>query len=173
MPPEKPAGPSGKQIGALAALVGVMAAAGLYNAVPREEGTVYVGYLDIAKIPTKCSGDTKDVQVGRKYTVEECRQSLDRQLLAHAKGVMTCTPSLADVGRDNQRIATVSFAYNVGITAYCRSTAAKLFNARQWKRACAALLPWDKARVNGVLRPVKGLAARRQREYVLCMKGLP
>lgn len=163
---------TGKQKGGIAALVGVTAAALLYSVVPREEGTVYVGYLDIAKIPTKCTGDTKDVQVGQRYTVEECRQSLDKQLVAHAKGVMACTPSLADEGRDYQRVAIVSFAYNAGVAAYCNSTAAKHFRARNWAKGCAAMLPWDKARVNGVLRPVKGLTARRQREYALCMKGL-
>lgn len=158
--------------GRLVAIVGTTAAALLYAAIPAEEGMAYVGYLDIAGIPTKCAGDTYDAKVGKRYTVEECRESLDRQLVAHAAPVMKCAPQLAQDGRDYQRAASVSFAYNVGVSAFCNSTAAKRFRAGDWKGGCDAFLPWDKARVNGVLRPVRGLTARRQRERNLCLKGL-
>ena len=50
------------------------------------------------------------------------------------------------------------------------TTARKRIDAGQIRAACDAFLSWDKARVNGVLRPVKGLTARRQRERTACLK---
>lgn len=165
-------GLAGPQKGALAVLVGTLAAGILGVMVPREEGMEYVGYLDIAGIPTACAGDTKNVRVGQRYSLEECRTRLERQLVSHAKGALECVPTLRAEARDYQRAAVVSFAYNVGVGGFCRSTAARKFRAKDWKGGCDALLPWDKARVNGVLRPVKGLTARRQREWALCRTGL-
>ena len=156
----------------LAAVVGSIAAGLLYLTIPADEGMVYVGYLDIANIPTKCAGDTYDVKVGKRYSKEECERSLDRQLIAHAKPVMKCVPQLAQDGRDYQRAASVSLAYNIGTRGFCNSTVAKRFRAGDWRGGCNAMLSWDKARVNGVLRPVRGLTLRRQRERALCMEGL-
>lgn len=161
----------GKAVG-LTAIVGALAASVLYVSIPADEGMVYVGYLDIARIPTKCAGDTSDVVVGKRYSPEECRASLDRQLVAHAKPVMECVPQLKAAGRDYQRAASVSLAYNIGTRAFCNSTAAKRFRAGDWRGGCDAFLPWDKARVKGVLRPVKGLTLRRQRERAMCLRGL-
>ena len=53
-------------------------------------------------------------------------------------------------------------------TRGCRSTAARRFNAGDWRGGCEAFLMWNKA--GG--RPVRGLTLRRQRERALCMKGL-
>lgn len=156
----------------LTGIIGTIAAGILYVTIPADEGMVYVGYLDIAKIPTKCAGDTTNVVVGKRYTPEECRASLDRQLIAHAKPVMECVPQLKASGRDYQRAASVSLAYNIGTSAFCKSTAAKRFRAGDWAGGCNAFLSWDKARVNGVLRSVKGLTLRRHRERALCMRGL-
>jgi len=162
-----------KKVGGLAAIVGTLAAGVLYVSIPSDEGMVYVGYLDIARVPTKCAGDTGDVVVGKRYTREECRESLDRQLIAHAKPVMECVPQLKAKGRDYQRAASVSLAYNIGVRAFCNSSVARHFRAGNWQAACDAFLLWDKARVNGVLRPVKGLTLRRERERRLCLTGGP
>lgn len=167
-PPELTAG----QKSGLAAIVGTVAAGLLYVTIPKDEGMVYVGYLDIANIPTKCAGDTKGVVVGKRYTKEQCRESLDRQLVAHAKPVMQCTPALRKDGMDYQRAAAVSLAYNIGPAAYCRSTVDKRFDAGDTRGACNAFLAWNRARVNGALRPVRGLTLRRERERELCLRGL-
>lgn len=156
----------------LAGIVGTLAAGILYVSIPADEGMVYVGYLDIARIPTKCAGDTTNVVVGKRYTPEECRASLDRQLIAHAKPVMECVPQMKQAGRDYQRAASVSLAYNIGTTAFCNSTAAKRFRAGNWKGGCDAFLLWSKARVNGQLREVRGLKLRRERERQLCLTNL-
>lgn len=156
----------------LVAIVGAIAATSLFASVPKEEGTEYKAYRDIAGIWTVCQGDTKDVHPGLIETPEGCRQRLEMQLVAHARPVMACTPALSETGRDYQRAAAVSLAYNIGVGAYCRSTADKRFDVGDWKGGCDAFLSWSKAKVNGQLRTVQGLLSRRQRERAICLRGL-
>lgn len=158
--------------GPLAAVVGSLAATSLFATVPKEEGTEYKAYRDIAGIWTVCQGDTKDVHPGLIETPEGCRQRLEAQLVAHAKPVMACTPALSETGRDYQRAAAVSLAYNIGVGAYCRSSADRDFDAGQWRAGCDAFLLYSKARVGGQLRTVKGLLSRRQRERAICLTGV-
>lgn len=156
----------------LAGVVGALAAAALLASIPKDEGLEYKAYRDIAGIWTICAGDTANVRPGLVETPEGCRLRLERQLIAHAAPVMACTPRLREPGRDWQRAAAVSLAYNIGVGAYCRSTVDRRFDAGDWRGACNAFLAWNKARVNGQLRPVRGLTARRQRERETCLKGV-
>lgn len=158
--------------GPLTAIVGTIAATALFASVPEEEGMEYKAYRDIAGIWTVCAGDTNDVRPGLVETPEGCRQRLERQLVAHAKPVMACTPRLSEPGRDWQRAAAVSLAYNIGVGGYCRSTVDKRFDIGDWQGGCNAFLSWNKARVNGTLRPVLGLTRRRQREREICLRGV-
>ena len=180
--------------GTLAAVVGAVAALFLLTSVPEEEsgrtvavtvapdgsasvkpvaGKEYLtAYLDVAGVATLCDGLTKGVKLGQKETSEGCARRLEAELVAHAEGAMACSPGLRAPGRDWQRAAAVSFAYNVGVGAWCGSTARKRLDAGNVAGACDALLAWDKARVGGVLRPVKGLTRRRNRERQVCLTGL-
>jgi lysozyme len=159
--------------GPLVAIIGAVAATSLFATIPKEEGLEYKAYRDIAGIWTICSGDTKDVRPGLVETPEACRRRLESQLVAHARPVMECTPALAEPGRDYQRAAAVSLAYNIGVKAYCHSTVDRKFDGADWRAGCDAFLVWSKARVNGQLRVVQGLLSRRQRERAICLKGLP
>lgn len=154
--------------GPLVALLGVIAAGGLYMTIPEDEGTRYKAYKDVVGIWTICQGDTKNVAPGMVETKEGCQKRLESQLLAHAKPVMACTPRLAEKGRDYQRWAAVSLAYNIGTGAYCRSSVDRAFDAGQWRAGCDAMLKWNKA--GG--RVVAGLAKRRERERQICLRGL-
>jgi lysozyme len=154
--------------GPLAAVVGSLAATSLFATVPKEEGTEYKAYRDIVGVWTVCSGDTNDVHPGLIETPEGCRQRLETQLVAHAKPVMACTPALSEPGRDYQRAAAVSLAYNIGVAAYCRSSADRDFDSGQWRAGCDAFLKWNRA--GG--RVVAGLTARRQRERAICLRGV-
>lgn len=158
--------------GPLVAIVGALAATSLFASIPKEEGTEYKAYRDIAGIWTVCQGDTKDVHPGLIETPEGCRQRLEMQLVAHAKPVMACTPTLSEPGRDYQRAAAVSLAYNIGVRAYCHSTADRLFDSGDLKGGCNAFLSWSKAKVNGQLRTVQGLLSRRQREREICLRNI-
>jgi lysozyme len=158
--------------GPLVAIVGTLAATSLFASVPKEEGLEYKAYRDIAGIWTVCAGDTNDVHPGLIETPEGCRQRLERQLVAHAKPVMACTPALSEPGRDWQRAAAVSLAYNIGVGAWCKSTADRRFDSGDWRGGCDAFLSWSKARVGGQLRVVKGLLSRRQREREVCLRNV-
>jgi lysozyme len=181
--------PKGKKT--LASVVGVATAAALLTAVPAEEsgrqvevtieepdqapivrhvsGKQYLkAYLDIVGVATACDGITKGVRMGQTYTEAQCTELLERELIVHAEGVMKCTPGLAlDTGRDKERFAAVSLAYNVGVGRYCKSTAMRRFNAGRYAEGCDALLMFNKA--GG--RVVRGLRLRRERERRVCLKG--
>lgn len=173
---------------ALVALVGASAAAMLAVMIPHDEsgrkvaatvtgagelqvrhvsGPQYLrAYADIVGVWTICDGDTKGVRPGMIETEAGCKARLERQLVAHAAPVLKCAPGLK--GRDNQLVASVSLSYNIGTAGFCRSTAARRFNAGDWRGGCEAFLMWDKA---GGVR-VRGLTLRRQRERALCLRGL-
>lgn len=188
--------------GALAAVIGFAAAAIVLTDIPRDEsgrtvavaiaddGTAKVthiagrqylrAYLDVAGIATACDGiiryNGRPVRIGDVFTPAQCDAALERELVKHAAGMMACTPAFRNT-RDKEAIgpvlaAATSFTYNVGIGGYCGSTAARRFNADNWRGGCDAFLMWNKARVGGVLRPVRGLTLRRQRERALCLTGL-
>lgn len=164
---------TGYNLNKLAAVVGLSAAALLFQIVPEFEGTILYGYNDPIGIATKCMGDTNDVKVGKAYTIEECNASLEKQLLAHAKPVLACTPTLK--GQTYQLAAAVSFAYNVGTSAYCNSTTAKRFRAGNFKGACKAMNESDTGRPQWVTakgKVLKGLVVRRAKERKICETGL-
>lgn len=123
-------------------------------------------YADIVGVWTICDGDTKGVRPGMVETEAGCQARLERQLVAHAAPVLKCVPGLK--GRDNQLVASVSLAYNIGTGGFCRSTVARRFNAGDWRGGCDAMMMWNKA--GG--REVRGLTLRRQRERALCLRGL-
>jgi lysozyme len=67
--------------------------------------------------------------------------------------------------------AYVSWAYNVGSSAACRSTLVRKLKQQppDYEGACRELLRWTKA--GG--RELPGLVKRRQAEYRLCMGDVP
>ena len=190
--PPKPA--TALKKGTLASVIGIAAAALVMQTVPEDEsgrhvkvtvaqdGTATVqhvrgpqylrAYLDIAGIATACDGITKGVRMGQVYTEAQCAMLLERELVIHAQGVMNCTPGLRTERLAPQRAAAVSLAYNIGVAGYCKSTAARRFNAGDYRGGCEAFMSWNKARVRGVLRPVQGLTNRRARERAMCLRGL-
>lgn len=137
------------------------------------EGNILNGYLDPAGIPTKCAGDTNNVIVGKQYTEQECVESLEEQILKHAGPVLECTPQLK--GRTFQLSAAISFAYNIGTTAYCNSDAAKRFRANDFVGGCKAINENDQGRLQWVYSKGKilpGLVKRRAAEREICEVGL-
>lgn len=174
----------------LVALVGTVAAAALLVLIPKDEsgrtveatitpegavetrhvsGRQYLrAYADIVGVWTICDGDTKNVRPGMVETEAGCQARLERQLVAHARPVLACVPALGEPGRESQLVASVSLAYNIGTGGFCRSTAARRFNAGNWRGGCDAFLMWNRA--GG--RVVRGLTLRRERERALCLEGL-
>lgn len=184
----------------LAGVVGLITAGLLFNSIPREEsgrkveanveattgkvtithisGPQYLrAYLDIVRVATACDGLTgPEIDAARRsgkvFTEQQCTVMLEDALVVHAEAVLACTPSLRldRPGRDFQRFAAVSLAYNVGagIKGWCGSTARRLFEAGQWAAGCDAFKSWRKA--GGEV--VRGLVLRRAREWEGCVTNI-
>lgn len=129
------------------------------------EGLRTYAYRDPVGIPTICFGETRNVHMGDHKTPEECKALLSSRLVEFASGVDKC---LVVPVPDKTYAAFVSFAYNVGVGAFCKSTLVKKANAEDIVGACDELLKWTKAR--GIELP--GLVARRKAERELCRDGV-
>lgn len=142
-------------------------ATALLLAVPliaKWEGKRNDPYADIVGVRTVCYGETR-VEM-RRYSDAECRAMLQEAVKGFAEPVARCTPMIAD--KPHILAAATSLSYNIGIGAYCRSTADRRFDAGDFKGGCKALTNWKMA--GG--RVVQGLANRRADEYRLCVTGL-
>lgn len=155
-----------RDAGAAAILTAAIALA--LPGIMRWEGKSNIAYADITGVPTICWGHTgADVgPIGARRSDAECRALLDRDVVAHVEPVLTCVPGLAR--RPNQLAASTMLAFNIGTAAFCRSTAARRFNAGDWRGGCEAFRLWNRA--GG--RVVRGLVLRREDERRLCLKDL-
>lgn len=152
-------------VGAAGALtaVGILCVA----VVAKHEGLRTAAYRDPVGIPTVCFGETRGVKMGDKYTVAQCKDMLGKRLMEFEDGVERCIKNPAAIP-DKSWVVFISFAYNVGTGAFCKSSVARKANAGDLRGACDALLAWTKA--GG--RTLKGLVTRRQQERKLCLEGL-
>jgi GH24 family phage-related lysozyme (muramidase) len=134
-------------------------------AIPAE-GLRQVAYYDPPGILTVCYGTTgKDVVKGKRYSLDECRNLLERDMLAAIETVERCHPGLPD----NVLAAFGDAVYNIGPTVACNSTASKYLDVGQINAACDQLPRWDKARVAGIMVALPGLTKRREKERALCL----
>lgn len=139
---------------------GVLALAALI--VMPWEGLRLRAYYDPVAIPTTCYGHTgPEVRVGDNYTLEQCQQLLESDLATAYVGVKTCIKAPL---KDYEAAALVSFTYNVGVTAMCRSTLARKANAGDMPGACKELDRWVYAK--GF--KLGGLVKRRAAERKMC-----
>ena len=149
----------------LVAKIGAGAVAMVLPVVLLYEGTVHSTYKDPIGIVTVCTGHTgPELRMGQRYTKEQCETMLYGDLLKHADALNCIKTPLAD----NQKAAFLSFAFNVGSGAFCKSTLARKANAGDLMGACAELSRWVMA--GG--RELPGLVKRRAAERQLCEKGL-
>lgn len=147
-----------KRISAAAALAAAIA-------IPAE-GLRQVAYYDPPGILTVCYGTTgKDVVKGKKYSLEECKAYLDRDMIAAVVQVEKCHPGLPE----NVLAAFADAVYNLGPTVACNSTASKLLGNGQIVAACQQLPRWSYAKVGGFSVRLPGLVKRREKEMQLCL----
>lgn len=112
-------------------------------------------------ILTVCYGSTTDVVKGKKYSLEECKQRLEDDMIEAILIVEKCHPNLPD----NVLIAFSDAVYNIGPKVACNSTASKYLSQGQYTKACNELPRWNKS--NGVVLP--GLTRRREAERLICL----
>lgn len=131
------------------------------------EGCRLKAYLDVAGVPTIGWGHTgPDVFLGQRITQAKADRLLDEDLDRFEAAVEKLTGGVAT---DNQFAALVSFAYNVGEGdgGLRTSTLLRKHNEGDYEGAAKQFARWNKARVDGVLRPVRGLTRRREAEAKL------
>jgi lysozyme len=126
------------------------------------EGYVGHAYQDPVGIWTIGFGETQGVKPGQKTDpVRAMVQMLD-SANSIAKGMVACihVPLY-----QHEFDAYLSFTYNVGYGAFCKSTLAKKLNQGKYEEACAELKKWVYA--GGRILP--GLVTRRDKEYKQCI----
>ncbi|WP_312692692.1 lysozyme [Kosakonia sp.] len=138
-----------------------------------QQGLALIADLEGCRLrPYQCSagvwtsgiGHTSGVTPKRDITEKEAAVNLVADVLHVERRLGDCItepmpPQVYD--------AVVSFAFNVGAGAACRSTLAFFLNKKQWQQACDQLPRW--VFIDGVRN--RGLENRRQRERALCLQG--
>lgn len=122
---------------------------------------------DPINVPTWCYGETEGpIPYGVTFTKAQCLDMLKAKLPRYDAEMMACVKVPLP---DTMRAVFISFTYNVGSGAFCKSTLARKLNARDYRGACDELLRWVKA--GG--RTLTGLVRRRADERSLCLEGVP
>lgn len=130
---------------------------------------VHEGYRESAYIPVKGDvptigfGDTHGVKPGDKTDPIRALIKLGQHTENFQRQLRAC---IGDVPmHQHEWDAIVSWAYNVGPQAACKSTLVRKLKAGDYAGACAELLRWDKFKG----KPLPGLTKRRQDEHKQCM----
>lgn len=121
-----------------------------------------VAYDDGVGIMTYGYGTTQGVRRGDKITPDKALARLLNDSWKFESAIKKCVHvPLAQYEYD----AIISFSYNVGADAACKSTMVKKWNAGDYQGGCEELSKWVYA--GGVRSP--GLVNRRAREYKTCI----
>ena len=151
-------------------VVGAIAGSGIaltaaVSFIGQWEGLRTEAYRDVVGIWTVCYGETKGVSAGDRYSKADCDAMLAREILAYEAHLDRCLIAPVPVGMN---IALVSWTYNVGAGAACRSTLLRKANAGDLAGACNELPRWNRA--DG--RVWRGLTNRRLSEQAMCHAAL-
>lgn len=133
------------------------------------EGYTGGPYFDSAGVLTDCYGNTKNVRRDLVRSQAQCQALLNGEAIRIGDKILTLTtkpvstPTLASY---------ISFAYNVGDTAFRSSTLLKLHNQGRYREACEQMRRWVYITVMGAKLKLQGLVNRRDKEVALCLSGL-
>jgi lysozyme len=145
----------------LMAAIGAGAVALLVPVVMLFEGYRPTVYADpIGRLAVCYGHDDQRLTPGQTYTRQQCDELLAADLLEHAAALRCIDRPLTD----GQKAAFVSFAFNVGTSAFCGSMLARKANAGDMAGACAELSRWTYA--GG--KQLSGLVNRRAEERRMC-----
>ena len=144
------------------ALIGLSAAA--LVTIAGFEGYRSSAYDDGVGVQTIGFGTTENVKAGDKITPERALGLLYRDANDIAARIAGCVGDVPVYSHEAD--AFVSLAYNIGASAFCKSTLVKKLKQTppDYAEACAQILRWNRA--GG--RVMAGLKKRRQQEYELC-----
>lgn len=146
------------------AAVGIPVAAASF--LSSHEGLVQTPYRDVVGVITVCYGHTgADIQVGKKYSKKDCDTILKADIAkAYNVLIKNVNTSLAD----GEKVAYISFIFNVGEGAFKKSTLLKKLNAGDHVGACNELSKW----VYAGGKKWNGLVKRREAERQICLSGI-
>ena len=129
------------------------------------EGCRLSAYQCSAGVWTNGIGHTAGVKPNTHISERQAAINLVEDVMRVEKGIARCMPvAMPQPVYD----AVVSFAFNVGVTAACKSTLAFFINKGKWWDACEQLPRW--VFVNG--ERVTGLERRRVNELAYCLRGV-
>ena len=150
-----------KAIGGVAGAAVIAAATVL---IAQFEGLRTTAYDDGGGVWTICYGHTKGVKQGDVATKQQCLDWLNEDIAEHSAGMRQCATVPY---KENEEIAHLSLTFNIGVAAYCGSSALRKHNAGDPDAGCELMKLWNKD--NG--KTIPGLVNRRAAEATLCMKG--
>ncbi|WP_208951525.1 lysozyme [Rahnella sp. ChDrAdgB13] len=158
-----------------AAILTLMAALPGYHALQvSDEGLRLITDFEGCQLqPYQCSagfwtsgiGHTAGVVPGKAISDHQAAENLLQDIQQTERAVKKCMP--ADMPQPVFD-AVVSFSFNVGTGAACKSTLAYFINKQQWRQACGQLPRW--VYVKG--QRSSGLERRRNAEFTVCLKGI-
>lgn len=125
-------------------------------------------YIPVAgDVPTIGFGSTTNsdgtqVRLGQRTTPVAALKRLGEDISKFESAVKRCAPVPM---HQYEFDAYVSLTYNIGESAFCKSTLAKKLIQYDYEGACKEILRWDKFKG----KPLKGLTIRRQEEYQKCI----
>jgi lysozyme len=120
-------------------------------------------YIPVAgDVPTIGFGTTENVKMGDKVTVT---QALNRAMIDVQKFEGAIKSCVKVPLHQYEYDAYTSLAYNIGSSAFCRSTLVRLLNQEKYEEACKQILRWDFFKG----KPLRGLTVRREKEYQQCI----
>ena len=148
------------KVGIAALIIAIAAPLVLYY-----EGTIKRTYRDPIGIITACTGHTgPELRMGQTFTKAQCDALLRDDLIKHFEGIQPCIKREL---KPNEQAALLSFAFNVGVSATCKSSLVRMLNAGEpaavW---CAQLKRW----VYAGGKKLNGLVKRREAEYQMCIQ---
>lgn len=123
---------------------------------------------------TICDGDTVGVKRGMVETPAGCDRRLSRRMMQFRGELVACIPGFA-VKPLSWRAMMNSLSYNIGTSATCRSTAARLGIASRYSESCKAATAFNRAGGRVMIGLVKRRGdgdAGRIGEHELCREGL-
>lgn len=151
----------------------VLAIAGVFTGT--REGTILHSYPDPVLgwgKGTDCTGHTgPEVRPGQTFTAIECAELLTADLRKTYDGLLPC---IGDVPMPDRELeAWLSFAFNVGPAAFCKSSIPAKLKASNHAGACATLSAYrfvgtKDCALPQYVRTCGGIVRRRAAERSLC-----
>jgi lysozyme len=135
--------------------------------VQRFEGLSLVAYQDIVGVWTIGYGETLGIHAGMVWTQQQAEDRLRERLAGYLLAVLKRCPQL-HLEPPCMLAACTSLAYNIGTGAFGASSVCRLTGLREFIRAAASFLLWNKA--GG--RVIRGLALRRAAERLTYLQGV-